>query len=87
MLFAAGGREALPGKPRRLGLAFLEIFVFQYDELVLLLVVGVFLVRRELGQGDAIGFDDLGHELVQVFGVTLIRGVVKVHRVLDREDR
>ena len=65
----------------------LEVGVLEDHQLVLLLVVAVLLIGREHGQGDVVRLDDLGHELVVILGITIVRGVVEVHGVLDVEDR
>ena len=44
--------------------ALFAVRVLENDELVLLLVVAIILIRRKLGQGDIVRLDDLGHEFV-----------------------
>ena len=57
----------------------LEVWVFQHDEFVLLLVVTILLVWRELRQGNTVGLDDDGHELVIVLGIAFVLGIKKIH--------
>ena len=61
----------------------LAVRVLENDQFVLLLVVAVLLVRRKLGQRDVVCLDDLGHEFVIVFGISVVRGVVNVQCMLD----
>src|SRR5579885_1533705 len=77
-------REAGPGRlPRNLLHA---VGILEDDQLVLLLVVAVFQVVRQLGQGDVVLLDDLFHELLVVLGIAAVLGLVQVQGVLDLTD-
>ncbi len=64
----------------------LEIRIFQYDQLVLVLVVAVFLVWRKLRKRDAVRLDDHSHELFVILGISVIFGAKKIHGVLHLVD-
>ena len=53
---------------------------------MLLFVVTVLLIWGKYGQGDTVGLDDFGHELVVILGIAVIGGMVKIHGVLDGEN-
>jgi hypothetical protein len=52
---------------------------------VLLFVVGVILMGGKRWQRDVVGLDDLDHELVEIFGITIIGGMEDVEGMLDLE--